>query len=280
MQNKNKLFVIVLSLFSLAVNASTKSVTSTSSKTSKILSKMSATVLTNYESNQYESDSSGDSSNLSVSNFISYKTSSKERLTVLVPFDKSFNGEQEETLGDGYIQYGKSHKINSKISITDNYRIGAAWSEDSIQNTSKITTLTWTPSIVTKIKKPKNLISLDLLVKPYLKKNFHEYRTARTGRSNAEYQGTLWLELDAGLTKKVNYLIGTIGSNAITYFGQNKSDSFKFYNELVYTSSENSKFHVGVSNAGSMNSTSGQKDNISFYNETNSKVYVQSTLRF
>ncbi len=193
-------------------------------------------------------------------------------------FSKELTNEREAYMGDSSFSFSRNVASPTKGIVSFGSLSFKIPTSEGSKDYAKLRTgvsLSEGISISDEILPLKNFSILTILGAT---KNFHEFKTSLTGRSNTSYSlsGVAYLTYSA--TDKLYFNLGGTYMKGWTY-ENNTKDLYSFSQAVGYSFTSAFNLEVGHEFGGSPLSPNGRKTEIEFFDERDSSVYASLTIK-
>lgn len=210
--------------------------------------------------------------------FLTYKINSEYSARLWVDIAKDLATSYEDKLNDTRITLSKKGwEIGGGVKFSPSASIVLPTSEASKRNEELNAGVEINPSFGYKMLDGK--LSLSYL--PRFVKNFHEYTTSRTNKTNTEYKSVQFYSAKYAVTDKLTTGATLIYSNTWSYEGTRRSPSYLSILEVGYELSESFSVATGIMQGGSIvDRENGPDGEIELYDENTTTFYGNFALSF
>lgn len=262
--------VLTWGQFSFAIDT-TSAVQTTSVSTVAEKSKFQYTAILDYTSNLYDRDSAKHTDSSSLTLYPKWSLQNKDSVSALVEFSKEFQDEERFEISSANIIYGRKALPFKWIDLPSSARVILPVSEELKDRQGLNVGLAI--DATAKLKADDfGLIGWSASARTRFTKNFHDFETATSGKSNIEYALSERVDIGYDLTEKWNVGTSLIYGISQTY-RNNKKESFSWSQEIAYVINTAATIGVGHSNEGGLLRPNGDS-NVSLFDENSSAVYA------
>jgi hypothetical protein len=209
--------------------------------------------------------------------FLSYQMTEEYKARLWIDITKDLADSYEEKLQNTKVTFSKKGiKFGEKLTYTPSVTTVIPTSEKSKRNEELIVGLEVNTSLSYALND-----SLSFSYNPRVGKNFHEYETSRTNKTNTSYKLVQFAGLSYDITDKYSAGTTLIQSNTWSYKGTRRNPSYLFITSLGYQAMKDLSLSIGTLQGGSLvQRENGPDGNIEIYDENETTYYGNFSLSF